>query len=291
MPRVTLLANPAAGNGRGARVALLAARRLRARGAQVSIVVGSSAEQARQRTAAALQAGTDMLVVAGGDGMAHLATQLLATTDVPLAMVPAGTGNDFARALGVPRHDPVAAADVALDGTARMIDLGRLDNGWFATVLTRGLDARISERVNDMSWPPGWSRYTLALLCELTPLRATQFDLDLDGAHLTVSGLLVAVGNTPYYGSGMRICPDARPDDGLLDVTVVEEAPMATLLRFFPRIYQGTHVHHPKVHTFRARRVHVTAPSSRAHADGEPLGTGTTRAEAIPAALRVMVPR
>ncbi|MDS1272172.1 YegS/Rv2252/BmrU family lipid kinase [Lipingzhangella sp. LS1_29] len=290
MPTVTLLVNPTAGNGRGARVALHAARRLRARGATVSVTLGASPDQARRRARAAIDAGTDVLAVVGGDGMVHLATQLVATTEVPLAVVPTGTGNDFARALGIPRTT-TAAVDVILDGPPRPIDVGRLDEGWFGTVVTRGLDARVSARVNRMSRTPGWARYLLALLPELVSLHPTEVELELDGVPQRRSALLVAVGNTGYYGNGMRICPQARVDDGLLDVTVIDPAPVRTLLRFFPRIYRGTHVEHPAVHTFRARRVRVSSPGAVAFADGEPLGTGPTHAEAVPDAMRVLLPR
>lgn len=290
MPSVTLLVNPVAGNGRATRVARLADARLRSRGARVDVVTGSTAEECGANAAAALAGGTDVLAVVGGDGLVHLAAQLLARTDTPLAVLPAGTGNDFARALGIPLGAPEAAADLVLDGAHRTVDLGRLDERWFCTVVTSGFDSLVAERVTHMRWPRGRARYNLAILAELARLRPRTYELTLDSERIHTEAILVTVGNGPSYGGGMRICPSAALDDGKLDVTVVGPVTRRRLVRVFPTIYRGTHVHYPECRTFRARRVRVAAPDVWAYADGERAAPLPLAAEAVPGALRVLVP-
>ncbi|MEE1927409.1 diacylglycerol kinase [Streptomyces sp. TRM 70351] len=294
--RVTLLVNPAAGGRRGGGKAAAAARRLLAHGVEVDVVAGRDAAEARARARAAVSAGADVLAVAGGDGLVHLALQEVAGTGTALAVLPSGTGNDFARVLGIPRADPAAAADVITGGVARTLDLGRANAGdgggpcWFGTVLTSGFDSLVTDRTNRMRWPRGRARYNLAVLAELGVLRPRPYLLELDGERSELSAVLIAVGNTTTYGGGMRICPHAATDDGRLAVTVVGPAGVARLVRAFPRLYRGTHVSDPLVATFHARRVRVHTEAMRAYADGELVGALPVTAEAVPSAVRVLVP-
>ncbi|MBW1601541.1 diacylglycerol kinase [Streptomyces sp. JJ66] len=296
--RVALLVNPTAGGRRGADVASRAARHLLAAGVEVDVVAGRDLREAREKARACVRAGADVLAVAGGDGMVHLALQEVAGTDTALAVLPTGTGNDFARVLGIPGKDPQAAADVVLRGTRRALDLGRStslgDGGrthWFGTVLTSGFDSLVTDRTNRLAWPRGRLRYNLAILMELGLLRPLPFTVETDGGtREEFEAVLVAVGNTTTYGGGMRICPHAEPDDGRLSVTVVGPAGRGQLVRAFPRIYRGTHVTHPLVRTFHARSLTLHTPDMRAYADGEPLGLLPVRAEVVPDAVRVLVP-
>ncbi|MDA0563325.1 YegS/Rv2252/BmrU family lipid kinase [Streptomonospora sp. S1-112] len=299
---VTLLANPVAGGRRGAAWAAEAARRLLARGIDVDLVAGRDAAESRARARACVAAGSDVLAVAGGDGMVHLAVQELAGSATALAVLPTGTGNDFARALGIPAGDPAAAAAVVAGGRRRRIDVGVCtpsaaagapapEARRFATVLTSGFDSFVNERANRMAWPRGRARYAAAVLAELGRLRPRPFTVIADGRAEEFEAVLVAVGNTGVYGGGMRVCPHALPDDGLLSVTVVGPATRAGLLRAFPRIYRGSHATHPLVRTFHARTLRVEAPDVPAFADGEPVGALPLAAEAAPAALEVVVPR
>lgn len=154
-------------------------------------------------------------------------------------MIAVGTGNDFARALGLPVRDPAAAgallADALEGGRVRDVDLGRAGDRWFGTVLASGFDSRVNDRGNRMRWPAGRARYDLAMLAELAALRPFPYRLRLDDGEVReIEATLVAVGNGPSYGGGMRICPGADPADGLLDVTVVGDCSRTTLLRVFP---------------------------------------------------------
>ncbi|MFD9440352.1 diacylglycerol kinase [Streptomyces sp. NPDC060006] len=292
---ITLFVNPAAGSGRGARAAQPAASALRAVGFSVRTVLGKNAEDALARARDAVESGTGALVAVGGDGMANLALQAVAGTSTPLGLVAVGTGNDFARALGLPVRDPAAAgrvvAEALKEARLRDIDLGRVAGTWFGTVLASGFDSRVNDRGNRMRWPTGRFRYDLAMLAELAALRPFPYRVTLDDGEVRdVEATLVAVGNGPSYGGGMRICPGADLTDGLFDVTVVGACSRTTLLRVFPRVYKGTHVGHPEVTVHRAARVELAAEGITGYADGEPLGPLPLTAECVPGAVRVAGP-
>jgi diacylglycerol kinase (ATP) len=287
--RIALLVNPVSGKGRGARLLAPVGDRLRSAGVDVDVIVGRDADEAFDlvRTVVASDPGVDGVVAVGGDGLVNLAVQVVAGTAVPLGIIPAGSGNDVARALGIPRGDPLAAADLVLAGTTRAIDLGRADGRWFAGVLGSGFDSMVNERANRMSWPTGRSRYNLAILAELRVFRPVPFVLELDGERWETEAMLVAVGNGSSYGGGMRVCPDARLDDGLLDVTVLGPISKPEFLRVFPSVYKGTHVHHRAVTVRRARTVVLSSPGVTAYADGERVAALPVRCDAVPAALQV----
>ncbi len=295
---IVVLVNPAARGGRTLRLLDPVLRRLRAGGRPVSVVVGTSAADALGRAREAVAAGPAALVAFGGDGLVHLAVQAVAGTAVPLGIVPAGTGNDIADALGIPRKDPLAAADIVTSGDCRMIDAARLGTGgnrpdeWFAGVLACGFDSRVNERANAMTRPPGMAKYLVALARELRSFTPIPFRITLDGEAAEREAMLVAVANTRSYGAGMRVCPDARPDDGLLDVLVLGAVPKGEFLRTFPRVYRGSHTGHPAVTLRRARRVEIEALDGDvvAYADGERAGPAPLTCAVEPGALRVLAP-
>ncbi|MEU8647617.1 diacylglycerol kinase [Streptomyces sp. NPDC048674] len=292
---ITFFVNPTAGRGRGAHAAQPAASAFRAAGFSVRTVVGEDAADGLARARAAVAEGTGALVAVGGDGMANLALQAVAGTDTPFGLVPVGTGNDFARALGLPLRAPAAAARLTADALKedrlRSVDLGRVDGTWFGTVLASGFDSRVNDRGNRMQLPVGRFRYDLAMLAELAAFRPFAYRLTLDGGETReIEATLVAVGNGSSYGGGMRICPGADLGDGLFDVTVVGNCGRATLLTVFPKVYRGTHVDHPVVTVHRAARVELVAAGVTGYADGEPLGALPLTAECIPGAVRVALP-
>ncbi|MFJ6700392.1 diacylglycerol kinase [Streptomyces sp. NPDC091272] len=293
---ITLLVNPTAGRGRGARAAQPAAAALREAGLSVRTVLGADAQDALRRAREAVGAGTGALVAVGGDGVVNLALQAVAGTATPLGVVAVGTGNDFARQLGLPVRDPRAAGRLAaaalLAGRARTVDLGRAGGRWFGGVLASGFDSRVNDRGNRMRLPAGRFKYDLAILAELASFEPVAYRMRLDaGPVREIAATLVAVGNATSYGGGMRICADARIDDGLLDVTVVGDCSRTTLVRVFPKVYRGTHLGHPAVSTYRARAVELSAAGITAYADGEPLGALPLTVRCVPGAVRVLAPQ
>jgi diacylglycerol kinase (ATP) len=219
--------------------------------------------------------------------MAHLALQAVAGSGTALGVVPTGTGNDLARALGLPLDVPAAVARLR-DAPVPVDAVRNADGTWWACVLGAGFDAAVNDRANRMSWPRGRRRYDVAVAAELRSYRPVPFVLDLDGVRVEQEAMLVAVGNAPSYGGGMRVCPGAVLDDGLLDVVVVGPMRRSTFVRLFPLVFRGRHVEHPSVQVHRAAVVGLAAPSANAYADGEPLGPLPLTASVVPGSLRVV---
>ena len=294
--RIGLVVNPTSGKGRGARLGAEVAARLLADGHEVLDCSDDSAEAARDRGLAAVASGDlDVLAVVGGDGIVNLGVNLCAASDTALAIVAAGTGNDIARGLGLPVHDAQAAAAVISHGAVRTIDAARCTDGfagprWFAGVLGAGFDSIVNERANRWNWPRGRMRYNLAIARELPVFKPIPYVIEVDGSRQETEAMLVAVGNGPSYGGGMMVCPDARFDDGELDVLVLHKLSIPEFLRVFPTVFSGAHVRHPAVEILRGRRVSLQAAGIMGYADGERFAPLPLTAEAVPGALRVMVP-
>jgi diacylglycerol kinase (ATP) len=292
--RITVLTNPASGHGNAPHAAERAIARFQQRGVDVCEVVGTDAEHARRLVDDELARGTDALVVVGGDGIVSVALQALALGDVPLGIIPAGTGNDHAREFGLPEDDPAAAADVVVEGHAETVDLGRITGAdgtdrWFGTVMAAGFDSLVTDRTNRMRWPHGRMRYNVAMVAELSKLRLLPFRLTFDdGAELVTDLTLAAFGNTRSYGGGMLICPDADHSDGLLDATMVQSASRTKLIRLFPTVFKGTHVDLDAVRTARAKVITVDSPGINAYADGEFVCPLPVEVSAVPGALTIL---
>ncbi|MGA5544336.1 diacylglycerol kinase [Mycobacterium sp. NPDC051198] len=297
MNRVTVLTNPLSGHGNAPHAAERAVAQLQRRGIDVCAIVGTDAAHARRLVDEALDRGTDALVVVGGDGVISLALQALATGDVPLGIVPAGTGNDHAREYRLPTGDPAAAADVIADGHTETVDLGHIEDAagtvkWFGTVMAAGFDSLVSDRTNRMRWPHGRMRYNVAMVAEISKLRLLPFRLTFDDdPEIRTDLTLAAFGNTRSYGGGMLICPGADHSDGLLDVTMITSASRTRLIRLFPTVFKGTHVELDEVTTKRAKTIHVECPGINAYADGDYAAPLPVTVSAVPAALRLLVPK
>jgi diacylglycerol kinase (ATP) len=285
---IAVLTNPTAGRGRAMRVCDTAVPRLHGAGWRVHQLVGRDADDALDLAHRCVADGVDALVVCGGDGMVNLGLQATAGTAVPLGILPAGTGNDVARELGIPTDDPAGAAARLLAWRPRPIDLARSGGRYYATVLAAGFDAVVNERANAMRWPRGQMRYNLATLAELRTFRPLSYVIDVDGAARQLTAMLVAVGNGPAFGGGLRIAEGARMDDGLLDVVVIGPMSRTELVRTYPKLFTGGHVEHPQFQRIRARRVTIAAAGIVAYADGERWGRLPLTIEAVPAAVEVL---
>ncbi|MGW0433473.1 diacylglycerol kinase [Micromonospora sp. NPDC003197] len=294
---VAVLANPTAGRGRRRLLLPAVLERLGVAGRDVRLLAADTPDEARAACRDAVRDGAAALVTVGGDGTSHLAMQAVAGSRVAFGPVPAGTGNDFAVEAGYPA-DPLAATDMIAAALAanrtQALDLARLtgadgDQHWYGTVLAAGFDAIVNERANRMSWPRGPRRYDLAILVELARLRPRRYTLRLNGEEEhQFDAVLVAVGNCASYGGGMRICPMADPADGQLDVVVAGAVSRSTLVRIKPQVYQGTHVTHPQVQTYRARTVELHAEEIVGYADGERITRLPVTVTAVPGALRLL---
>jgi diacylglycerol kinase (ATP) len=293
---IAVLLNPTAGRGRFRSSVPAVLETLRTAGSAVQILTATSAEAALSAARAAVEAGAGALVVAGGDGTVNLGLQAVADTGVAFGAIPMGTGNDIVREVGLPT-DPIAAAQILADalrtGRRRRVDLARMvpavgPSRWFGGVLGAGFDAMVNERANRMRFPRGPRRYDVAILAELVRLKPRSYTLRFDGVEHRLHAVLVAIGNTPAYGGGMRICPAADATDGLLDIVIAGPISRTTLVRIKPRVYAGTHVSHPMVTAYRARVVEIDAEGITAYVDGERTSPLPVTVTAMPGALTLL---
>lgn len=300
--RVVVAINPSASFGASRDVGPAVVQTLRAMGHDVTSLTEPDFESLYAVARTAVHTKPDALVVVGGDGMVQLGTNLVARTRVPLGVVPAGTGNDMARGLGIPIDNAEAAIRLlgeALQREPRVIDAMRVSwdeadgtrvRRWAAGSLSAGFDAIVNERANLMRHPKGPSRYIIALLAELTRLKPLRYRVTLDDEVLELDALLVSVGNNTSLGGGMMIAPDALIDDGLLDIMIVKPLSRLSFLRIFPRVFKGQHTSDPRVVMRRARRIRIEVNVPLvAYADGERMGPLPIDLEVEPGAVRVLL--
>ncbi len=313
--QVALLANPAARRGRAAADIGRVLERLRFQGIEPLVLDSSSADEARMAAHHAVETGIPRLVAVGGDGIVHMAAHAAAGSPTIVGIVAAGTGNDAAEALGLTGDLPAGGLDARVDRALTdptPVDLLACHSGrnfeWVdgddrplhaVTSCVAGFPALVNARAEAMRMPRGPSRYTLATLGAIPRMRPGRFRLTLsggpdDGVVVDQPAAVVVVANTGLFGGGMRICPDARPDDGLLDVCLVGDVGRLALLRAFPKVRTGAHLNHPDVTTYRSAAVRLETVESEGasvdpamRADGEPFTTLPATITVRPGALLV----
>ena len=251
----TAIVNPAAGRGRAQARLPHVLDALADVDLDVEIVLSADAADLVTRARDAFDRGRGV-VACGGDGTVCALAGVAADHDGVLAIVPLGSGNDFARQLDIPRDDYRVAIDLLRTGHVVDADLGRVhtDDGattWFTTVANTGFDAAANEWANRVTWTSGTPLYVLATLRTLASYRPGRFRITIDDTTVETEAWLVAVGNTRSYASGMMITPAASVHDGLLDVCVVGPVSRVDFLRTFPAVFRGAHVDHPQVCTWR----------------------------------------
>ncbi|HJE51080.1 MAG TPA: diacylglycerol kinase family lipid kinase [Tessaracoccus flavescens] len=293
---VTVVCNERSGGGRAGRALPKITRRLHDAlpDAELHVVKSTSFEQASDllRTAALSARPGDVVCVVGGDGMAHLGLNACAHTDATFAIIPAGTGNDFARGVGIPGSIK-ESVEAIVRGKTRVVDLSLLTNGessrFVGAVVSSGYDARVNRATNDINLRFGALSYGYIALRELAAFEPLSYRLVVDGEPRELKAMMVAVCNTGVFGGGMQISPDANPEDGLLDVTVIHEASRGKLLRLLPTVYSGKFVTNPVVERFTATMVEVDGDGLFLMGDGEEMGDAPAKVESVPGALRVIV--
>ena len=282
-----LAINPISGRGHARKRALIAKQYFSDHGVPVALVEGSSLFDFREKLRNELDSGSISGVIAfGGDGFIHEIIQHVVPREISLGVIPCGTGNDFARSIGIYRLSLTQQLDLIGQSDSHAIDLGRVASTWFAAILSTGFDALVNERANLMQWPKGRMRYNIAMIEKILALRAHRYRLRLDGDSVDVEATLVTVANGASYGGGMKVCPDAELNDGLFDVMVLGKVSRLELLKVFPKVYSGRHVGHPAVTFYRCREIEIIG-SGFSFADGEPISSLPLTAECVSNAMKV----
>ncbi len=292
--RWTALVNPTAGRRRSGRLRAGLDAALAARG--VPVCVPDDLAGTRRVAADAFEGG-DGVIVCGGDGTVAAVAGEAAERGGTLALVPTGTGNDFARQLGLDVRRPLDALAL-LDGGRRVAcDLGRATTAdgtvsWFTTVAHTGFDAAANRWANQVRVVRGRAVYVAATLRTLVTYRPSPVRVVVDEETWTGPAWLVAVGNGRYYAGGMMITPGARVDDGRLDVCVIGRVGRVEFLAQFPRVFRGTHGSVDGVELRRGRVVELASDATGAElwACGERVGPLPARLEAVPGPVSVLVP-
>ena len=286
-----LVINPVSGQGNGARLGTYVAGYLNSRAIAYEIIIGRNSIDHGDLLQRFLdrQPNCTGVIAVGGDGLLHLVLQKNVPAQIPLAVIPAGTGNDFVRTLGWSLTDIDQILEKVLTTAPRSIDLGLVDGEWFGAILSTGFDSVVNERANAMSWPKGPMKYNVAIAFELPSFKPRHYEITLDDRTISTEAMLIAVSNGCSYGGGMLVCPQADISDGLFDVMVLHPISKLEFIKVFPKVFKGTHISHPAVEIVRSKKVSIAADAV-AYADGERIGQLPVSAECISGALSTWMP-
>jgi diacylglycerol kinase (ATP) len=278
-----IVVNPISGGGKGAILGTEVAGYFSTRGLPYQVITANSADRLRSYLANFLEAkGQDCfgVIAVGGDGLAHLVLQFVVPLRIPFTVIPAGTGNDFLRALGWSLTEVKTQLDTVTCTEASPIDLGMVDSEWFGAVLSTGFDSVVNEKANSLRWPKGPMKYNVAIAMELPKFKPLSYLIELDNQVIETEAMLIAVGNGSSYGGGMKVCPGAVMTDGLFEVMVLRPVSKVEFIRVFPKVFSGQHIDHKQVDIYQSRRISLNA-AAIAYADGDRIGGLPVKAECI----------
>jgi diacylglycerol kinase (ATP) len=295
MKPLGVLVNPQANRGRGNLVGDKVFELLAKAGIPAINLSADSAVHAKEKSQIAISNQEISGVIAiGGDGTAQLGVNICVPNQLPLGIVPAGSGNDQARELNIPLQDiPEAVSNIleSLD-SARRVDVMKVTTGerefWSLGSISAGFDALCAQRANGLKWPKGPNSYIAALLLELPKFRPIDYHLVVDGEHRDVTAMLCGVANVKNFGGGMRISPQSEIIDGELEVFILHKVSRPKLLKIFPTVYKGEHVKYEQVEIFKAKSIRIENDGFPMTCDGELIGPAPFSAEIHPGALQVL---
>jgi diacylglycerol kinase (ATP) len=293
--RVAVVANPTSGRGKGGKLIPKVHELLTSLGVEHDMLISKDASEPEQLAAKAAADGAAVVAALGGDGHVGNVANGVIGTDAALAVIPAGTGNDFARHIGLDRKNPLLAARLLASPTTRRIDVVRVRHSegerYFINVAGTGFDSQVNEHANKVTFLKGTPKYIYSTFATLAKFKPGLFKIVIDGAERSVSGMLVAVGNGVSYGGGMKVTPDARSDDGVLDLCVLGAVGKGTFVRTFPKVFSGKHVTHPSVQMLQGKEIEISADRPfEVYGDGERFGPLPATFTVVPSALSIVVP-
>ncbi len=292
----TIILNPQSGRGRGARFRAEIERALPIAKILQTTRAGEGTDLARR----AVEEGADLVVAAGGDGTLGEVLNGILGSGAKLGVLPLGTGNDFARCLGIGTHLHNALG-ILKSGSSRVVDVGRVEIGdksrYFLNIAGAGFDSRVAMRINEhrprvLAKLGGTLAYLVACLSEMRRFPLADFRLEIDGKLVESRAVLCAIANASSYGGGMLVAPDADLSDGLFEVCLIKELSRGAFLRAFPGVFSGKHVHHPAVSMLRGAKVRLECePKLPVLVDGDIFGLTPASFEIIPRAIEVVAPQ
>ena len=277
-----LVINPVSGQGRGTTVGTYVAGYLNQHTIDFTIVTGNSSIALSDHLKTFINKNPDCegVIAVGGDGLMHIALQLVVPSQIPFTIIPAGTGNDFVRTLGWDLEAIDKQLHQVITTAPSAIDLGLVDGEWFGAILSTGFDSVVNEKANTMSWPKGPMKYNAAIAIELPRFKPRHYEITLDDRTISTEAMLIAVANGRSYGAGMLVCPNANISDGLFDVMVLHPISKFEFMKVFPQVFAGTHISHPAVEIVRSKNVRIESKAV-AYSDGERIGQLPIAAECI----------
>ncbi len=287
--KMKVIANPSAGFGRG-RTCIRKLRR-RARELKLEVVETTGPGHATELARKLVSSGSKRLGVMGGDGTISEVVNSTAGSQTELAILSVGTGNDIARSLGLPFNDLEASLRVAQSGKVKKIDVGVAGDRYFVSVLGVGFPAQVAAESNRLKWLKGHLSFAVAIYKALWKMVPISLEIEFDDLSLSLDCTSVLVLNTPFTGGGLRLAPEARLNDGLFDIVVIDAIGKVNLMRSLPRVYTGSHLDHPSFSLFRSSsvKIHSAVPTGKMF-DGDVCGETPVEARVLPAALKVVHP-
>lgn len=292
---IAVVANPTSGRGKGARLIPQVDALLRSLGLAHTLHICEGPDDPERVAHRAAAEGADIVAALGGDGQAGACANGVLGTGAALAVIPAGTGNDFARHIGLDRKDPMAATRILASPVIRKLDVALVKTSdqarHFVNVGGAGFDSDVNEHANGVRFLKGTLKYVYSTFVTLARFKPGNFTVAVDGDQHDFRGMMLAVGNGSSYGGGMLVCPGARSDDGLLEVCVIQELPRWQFVKAFPKVFKGRHTEHPAVRMLRGREIEISADRPfQVYADGERVGSLPATFTVLPGALPVVVP-
>ena len=292
MKTLLIVANPLSGKGKSLKVAQQFKDRASNAGFKPVVIGVLGTEEMLRSLRVAIEDDRQSIagvISVGGDGLLHALLPVLRQFDLPFTVIPTGTGNDFAREIGAMRRTldetlaKISETPVAIDSVIIKSDRGEARA---CQVLSLGFDALVNERANGFRLIRGKMKYVVATIRELALFKPMRFEINIDGVDYSQLAMLIAVANGPSYGGGMKICPGARFDDGLLDVLILSKVSIIELIKVFPKVYSGSHISHRAVEVIKGRDITVNAPA-KAYADGEYISELPIKIHVEPGSLKV----
>jgi diacylglycerol kinase (ATP) len=290
-PCMRVIVNPKAGRGRGEFWIRKLEAESRIRGLRFDLQATKRPGHATILAEEAVRLGYDPVVAVGGDGTHSEVAQALVGSDMSLGIIAVGTGNDLARSLGLPIGEPGRALEIIKAGKTRWIDVGRDGDRYFVSLLGVGFPAEVAARASEFRRLMGAAAFSLGVYRSIHRMRSFPVDLVLDGIPHSFKATSILLQNTPFTGGGLPIAPEAKLDDGLLDVIVVDDIGKWSLMWNFPKVYRGRHLTHPHFFGFRCRTAEINSDERVPKTlDGNPFGVTPSRVTVSSRALKVIVP-